>query len=136
MVWSIRYCLYDMVTSHWSLFDIIKDYWRHFITLPYLVPSWWFLLFLWHFMVIYHLIYPPIALKFVNSVLWKYQTPLKIPSFEETRRLLKESKNWENSERLTAGEATRKATPCASLQPCLRFWTSSQQAPFLWREKY
>ena len=34
---------------------------------------------MWHFMVIYRLIYPPIALKFVNSVLWKYLTPLKIP---------------------------------------------------------
>ena len=30
-------------------------------------------------MVIHRLIYPPIALKFVNSVLWKYLTPLKIP---------------------------------------------------------
>ena len=34
------------------------------------------------------------------------------------------------------GEATPKATPCASLQPCLRFLASPKQVPFLWREKF
>ena len=121
---SLVRCKNGLVTSHWSLFETIKDNWRHYIILPYLLPYCWFFA---TFLTFNGNL--PSHLPTNRAEVRKLRIMEILNSLENTWRstysFLKRPEDSWRSQKLRelwrTGEATPKATPCASLQPCLQF---------------